>query len=413
MNPTLRRLARLIPLLLLILVPVPSARAAALPAPIDQPMVITSSPIKAPYSESPFLTSGPDGAWLTWLERRGEGGHRLMMSSYRAGAWRPARTLLSSDSLLVNWAEIPQLLPFASGRFALSWPWKTADDVLSYGVRVAFGGPIGKLGPPVTPHADHSRTPHGFQSMLAEGDGARIVWVDGRASMPRPDSTGDTQLRTALVSAAGRVTGEKVLDPRICECCRTSMVKVPGGVLVAYRGRTKAEVRDIMLVRSENGQWGEPHALSHDGWTVRGCPVNGPAAASRGNNVVVAWFTQPTGVPRVNVAFSNDGGKSFAAPVTVDSITAVGRPQVMFLEDDSVLLLWEARKRRNVVACVARVMPDGRSSAPTTIGIMPAKAGGYPQMARVGDRMLFGWCDAVTTKPFSVQIYQARLMPLR
>lgn len=416
MNPSLRGLSR--PFLLLVsLAVLPAAtaapaRAAPLPAPIDE-VTTPKSPITAAYSESPFLAPGPDGsAWMTWFERRAPDGHRLMIANYRAGRWSVPRQVAAGDSFYVNWAEIPEVLPFSSGRLMVTWPWKVWIDPLSYGIRLGIGTATGPLGPTIRPHDDNSRTPHGFQSLMPEGDGVRIVWLDGRFSVPKPDSAGDTELRTAFITRGGEVKDERVLDHRVCDCCRTAVVPVPGGALAVYRDRTADETRDIMLVRSEHGKWGQPYPLAPDHWRIHGCPVNGPAADAHGERVTVAWFTQGTSGPAMKVAFSSDGGRSFAAPIVVDSASAIGRPQVMMLEDGSALVMWITQRRRLFMAAVSRVTPDGGVSPPVTLGSLPRKAGGYPQMARVGDRLLFAWTDVQPSRPATVSIHQARLLPL-
>lgn len=416
MNPSLRGLARL-PLLPSVLlfaaVAAAPARGAPLPPPVDQVQAIKPPTVGA-YSEAPFLTSGPLGsAWMTWFERKDPYGHRLMLASYKAGRWTPGRQIAAGDSFYVNWAEIPEVLPLPGGRVMVSWPWKVWIDALSYGIRLGIGPGTGPLGPTIRPHDDNSQTPHGFQSMIPEGDGVRIVWLDGRFSVPKPDSAGDTELRTAFITRAGQVRGEQVLDRRVCDCCRTAVVPIPGGALAFYRDRTAKEVRDIMVVRSQNGTWGEPKPLAQDGWQIRGCPVNGPAADARGEKVVAAWYTQATPGGAMKVSFSSDGGRTFAAPIVVDSAGVIGRPQVSMLEDGSALLMWMTQRKRAYVATVARVTADGRSSAPVSIGTLPRKAGGYPQMARAGDRVLFAWTDVQLTRPTALKMYQARLVPVR
>jgi len=416
MNPSLRALWRPFPLLvslfLLRAAAAAPARAESLPVPIDQ-VTALKSPITAAYSESPFLATGPDGsAWMTWFERKAPDGHRLMIASYKAGRWSVGRQIAAGDSFYVNWAEIPEVLPLPGGRLMVTWPWKTASDVISYGIRLGIGTTTGPLGRTIRPHGDNSYTPHGFQSLMTEGDGVRIVWLDGRFSVPKPDSAGDTELRTAFITRSGEVKDERVLDHRVCDCCRTAVVPVPGGALAVYRDRTADETRDIMLVRSEHGTWGQPYPLALDHWRIHGCPVNGPAADARGERVAVAWFTQGTSGEAMKVAFSSDAGRSFAAPIPVDSTAAIGRPQVMMLEDGSALVLWITQRRRSFAAAIARVTPDGRVSPALTLGTLPRKAGGYPQMARVGDKLLFAWTDVQLTRPTAVSMLQARLLPL-
>ena len=58
--------------------------------------------------------------------------------------------------------------------------------------------------------------------------------------------------------------------------------------------------------------------MARDGWKIDACPVNGPAVAAAADTVVVAWFTAAD-MPRVRLAYSRDGGRSFAAPIEVAS----------------------------------------------------------------------------------------------
>src|SRR5262245_48879248 len=57
----------------------------------------------APGSLAPVLSQGEDGALLlSWLEPAGTG-HALRFSAWRDGQWRSAVTVVTSDSLFVNW----------------------------------------------------------------------------------------------------------------------------------------------------------------------------------------------------------------------------------------------------------------------------------------------------------------------
>ena len=46
------------------------------------------------------------------------------------------------------------------------------------------------------------------------------------------------------------------------------------------------------------------------------------------------------GVPRVNLAFSDDGGKKFGPPVRMDEGKPLGRVAVELMPDGSALVLW-------------------------------------------------------------------------
>ena len=165
-------------------------------------------------------------------------------------------------------------------------------------------------------------------------------------------------LRHTTISAGGELSGEVVLDSRVCECCQTSAAQTSEGAVVVYRDRSEKEVRDISIVRFSRGRWTEPEIVHGDGWEIEGCPVNGPSVAASGRRVAVAWFTAAKDTPRVKIAFSEDAGASFGQPVQVDDGSPIGRVEVLMLRDGSAFVVWleradkgaEVRARRGDIA---------------------------------------------------------------
>src|SRR5262249_16294506 len=136
---------------------------------------------------------------------------------------------------------------------------------------------------------------------------------------------GKTSLRTAILDPSGSVSGETVLDPRVCDCCPTTAVTTTSGVLVAYRDPSHPAIPAISLVRLVGGRWTGPYPLHRDGWKIVGCPVSGPALDADGDHVVAAWYSAAQNKDRVFAAFSDDGGKTFSAPRRVDLGNPLGR----------------------------------------------------------------------------------------
>jgi len=196
-------------------------------------------------------------------------------------------------------------------------------------------------------------------------------------------------------------------------------------VLVADRDRSPGEVRDISLLRLDRGGWGGPAPLHADGWTVRACPVNGPALASAGSRVAAAWYTAEGDRPRVLVAFSEDGGSRFGAPIAVDRGAPLGRVEVAMLPDRSALVLWLGAEqapstgRRDGVIRVARVTASGKVEVPLAVARPSwARASGAPRMALARGRLVFAWTEAGSAEgpdakpgPKQVRLAAARLSP--
>jgi hypothetical protein len=394
--PAGARRALLVVLLALALVAVASVAGAGLEA---------LRPLPAPPgagSTAPGLASGPDGrAWLSWIEPRAGGGHRLRCAAWNRTRWSRPNTIAQGDSFFVNWADTPGLLALPDGRLLAHWPWRLGGDPYSYEVRLSQSRDGGVTwSRPVRAHGDASGAEHGFASMARDSGGAVLAWLDGRKGAGKPEGSAETELRAGRLTADGSVAGERVLDPRVCDCCPTSSVAVPGGILVAYRDRSSAEARDISLVRRTGGRWSRPYPLHADGWIIAGCPVNGPVLAAAGDRVAAAWFTGAGDAPRVLAAFSQDGGAHFAAPVVVDDAAPIGRVRILMLADGSALVAWlgsatRAPSGNDGAILAARVSATGVAGRPVRIARASAgRASGMPGMALAGDVAVFAWTEA-------------------
>jgi hypothetical protein len=191
------------------------------------------------------------------------------------------------------------------------------------------------------------------------------VWLDGRNTEPAAEDrhhdhgehhehgSGDMTLRSASILPDGRITRAALLDGRVCDCCPTDAAITEDGVVVVYRDRSEGEVRDIQLVRREGSGWSDPVVVHADGWRIEACPVNGPAVLARGDRVVVAWFTMAQDLARVQIAWSEDGGRSFGAPVSLDEGTALGRVDLGWSGED-IVLSWLAEIESAAELRVAR-----------------------------------------------------------
>lgn len=129
-------------------------------------------------------------------------------------------------------------------------------------------------------------------------------------------------------------------------------------------------------------------------WVINGCPVNGPALAAVGENVAVAWFTAADDLPRVQVAFSEDEGRTFGAPFVVDDARPKGRTDILLLPDRSALVLWIGVENRMNALMVARVTAEAGVGKVSTI-VFPNSTAftGMPQLARNGDDIVIAWVD--------------------
>ncbi len=371
-------------------------------------------------SAEPHLAVSLDGVvWMSWLEQRAQGGHALRGARFDSARWAPPFTIAEGDSFFANWADFPTLLARGGDHLVAHYLWRTAGEPYAYEVRLTQSQDGGRTwSAPVVPHRDGTPTEHGFVTLLPATDGTRAVWLDGRKAvrdsaghmLPVPEGTAEMTLRTAVLSAEGTLADEWELDPRVCDCCQTAAVATPGGALVAYRDRDADEIRDIWLMRLEGGRWSEPYPLHGDGWKIAGCPVNGPALAAAGDRVAAAWFTGANDTSRVLVAFSDDGGATFGAPVQVDEGAPLGRVHVLLLPGGDALVSWLEARGKEALFQVRRVAGDGTAGPVLTVTrTAAARASGFPRIARTGDRVVLAWTEA--GKPSHVRTAIARVAP--
>lgn len=154
------------------------------------------------------------------------------------------------------------------------------------------------------------------------------------------------QLRTTTLSPDGQITQDTALDFMTCSCCQTAAALAGDDLLVVYRDRTEAEIRDISLVALRDGVWSDPQPVHDDGWELSGCPVNGPAIDARDEEIIVAWFTAANDEPAVQVSFSSDAGVTFGDAVRIDGGAPEGRVDAVMLDDGRARVSWNGPTRK-------------------------------------------------------------------
>jgi hypothetical protein len=368
----------------------------------------------APGSRYPDLASTPGGMpVMSWLEPATDGGFALRYSTWTGSSWTGTRTLTSGRDWFVNWADFPSVVPVSRSLWAAHWLQQKPGDAYAYDVRIAVSTDGGESwSAPLSPHDDGTPTQHGFVSLFGLGQSVQAAWLDGRHTSGEHEHAGGPSgamtLRSAAVGPAGRLRGPDLeIDSRVCDCCQTDAAVTREGAVVVYRDRSGDETRDIALVRRTGSGWSQPVHVAGDGWKIDACPVNGPAVDARGDTVVVAWFTAPD-VPRVRIAFSRDGGRSFGRPIEVASGRIAGRVDVLLLPDGRAVVSWltDVSGAEEIRAQpFTRAGPAGRSVVIADTGV--DRSSGFPRMAVAGNGLLIAWTRA--GEPPRVHVAYARL----
>jgi hypothetical protein len=386
------------------------------------PAVPEPQPIAIPAAAgaaTPFAAPAGSAVLLSWVEAT-PAGHALRFARWDGSAVSEPGTVAEGAGWFANWADFPSIMQLPDGRLAAHWLQRSGPGRYSYDVMLTWSDDSGATwSAPVSPHRDGTESEHGFVSLFAYGSELGLAWLDGRQFVTAAGSQGDDGHGSAGAGAPddagaghggtgggemmvvfttlrgdGSLGEELVLDRRACDCCQTAVASTAAGPVVFYRDRSPDEVRDIAFIQIRDGVPSAPRTVHDDGWVIHGCPVNGPAADARGDDVAVAWFTAAGEEPKVNVAFSRDAGESFGPPVRIDEGEAVGRVDLLFTDDGRAFVVWLEHAGEGAELRGRLVDPDGRAGPARTLAATSAqRASGFPRMARRGADVLLLWTE--------------------
>ncbi len=349
-------------------------------------------------STEPYLFSDKSGlVYLSWIEKTKDSS-KLRFSVLNNEEWSEPNTIASGNNWFVNWADYPMLASDGNNLMAHILQ-KSAEGTYTYDVKIITSTDKGKSWSNLKIlHDDAKHAEHGFVSLIPYQDQFFVSWLDGRNTVSEKGETsvqheghnGPMSLRAAVVNKQGIKTAEWELDNRVCDCCQTSAALTANGPVVIYRDRSEEEIRDISIVRFVNGKWTEPQTIFPDQWKITGCPVNGPRADALGNNLAIAWFSSPDTTAQVNIIFSDDGGASFNKPIRINEEKAIGRVDLVMLDEKSAMVSW----MEGAVIKAMRVFKDGKKDPVVIIASSSeSRSSGFPQMTKAGNNLIFAWTN--------------------
>jgi hypothetical protein len=364
----------------------------------------------------PSLARAEDGRIaMVWTDRGADSVSQVRFAiRSTTGQWSPPATVVRDSALFVNFADVPRVTWVAKNEVAVSWLQKTGAGRYDYGVRVARSRDAGRTWVrSASPHDSTEAGEHGFVSLVPMPNARlAVTYLNGHAH-GEGGSNGGTQVAISEFDAKGALAKLVTLDKRACDCCQTAAAMTPRGMVVVYRDRSADEIRDIAVTRQVNGKWTEPAILSNDKWKINACPVNGPAIASLGQRVAVAWFSAARDTGKVQLVFSNDAGATFGAPIRIDGGAPVGHVDVIVNADGSAIVSWIERGEGQQLAIrMRRVSPNRTLSTPVTLGaVQGVRPAGWPSIVENGNGVLVAW--TVPGSPSRVQLQQIQLSALK
>ena len=333
---------------------------------------------------------------LAWVTRDSSRGDVWLAVSRDSGASfsTPARVNLAAGRVLSFPEGRPVVALGPGGALAVAWSERRADGTGAVDLRVRasadFGRTFGAVasvnddaaGPPPSykwrPRAwarEHRADAfHGFPALAFVTDGALLAaWLDDRKT-PGPDAARRATLWHSLSSDGGQTwSANLAVSDSACPCCRPALASgADGRVALAYRDGSN-DRRDPRIALSQDGGQGFPtdRPVSRDGWSLRGCPDQGPALVwDRAQGGQYAWFTgaAPAGV--YVARWRHDGGVAGLRRPVADSLADAMHPVAVALAA-GVLIGVESHAPEDASrhSFAVRVLdPDGTWSAWTRLG---------------------------------------------
>lgn len=350
--------------------------------------------------ESSWVQRNDGVVSLSWIERDSLDNSALVWSTLEGSDFSNIDTIASGRDWFVNWADFPDVIRLKNGAFLAHYLQKSADDTYAYDVMVTSSTDKGKSwGNAFKLHADSTKTEHGFVSKLNMGDVGLLAWLDGRKyAQPLPEGQGFVEqmsLRSAILGPGGNISTRHEIDARVCDCCQTDMAMTPNGPMIVYRDRSEAEIRDIYFSIFRDGKWTEPAAVFDDNWLIEGCPVNGPVITSNGNNTAVAWFSSANRAQQVKLAFYDLSKNKFDQPVLVDDTKSLGRLDLVFIDEETVVISWLDMSETNSKINLQAFRRDGtRSEIISPVITSESRSSGFPRMIISGSNLYLSWTEA-------------------
>jgi hypothetical protein len=254
------------------------------------------------------------------------------------------------------------------------------------------------FGPAISLQAPGAAGDRGWQAATTDGNGKlHAIWLDHRGlasggdhAMHKGDHDGVTMAQKSGLYYWGGAP-ERELFKGVCYCCKTALVTGPKNeIYAAWRHVFAGNMRDMAFTMSRDGgrTFSPLTRVAEDGWSINGCPDDGPAMAADTNGVIhLVWPTVKDETGVILYATSREGA-AFSTPVRVPTLGGPkpSHPQIAVDAAGRVSIAWD--ETVNGVRQAASVIMNAshQFAKPQSIG-----DGIYPVMAAADGGMIAAW----------------------
>jgi hypothetical protein len=260
---------------------------------------------------------------------------------------------------------------------------------------------------PVPLQAGGAAGDRGWQALALDARGnAHAIWLDHRG-MAAPKSEpaehkgehdgAAMAQRSGLyyATSTGGAASERELFKGVCYCCKTAMATGPDGTLyAAWRHVFAGNFRDMGFTASRDGgkSFSPLVRVNQDGWSINGCPDDGPAMAVDAKGVVhLVWPTVAGGTEGALLYATSRDGKSFTAPVRVPTLGSPkpSHPQIALDGQGRIVVAWDEVRNGVRGAAFNRLTANGTFGAPQAFGTSGPSS--YPVLAATAKGLVAVW----------------------
>jgi hypothetical protein len=294
-----------------------------------------------------------------------------------------------------------------------------------------------RFSPPAPVSGSDAPGNRGWESVAITSSGDAVAaWLDHRELASAPgeahgahhgehhpaerDGVARAQLSKLWFGPVRGAGSARAVAAGVCYCCKTALAAGPGGRLfAAWRHVYPGNVRDIAFTASNDGgrTFAAPIRVSDDGWVLDGCPENGPAmAVDAAGQVHLVWPTLvvPAGASREQelalfYAVSRDGQR-FTARQRIPSASVARHPQLALGPRGDLLVAWDEPAGGRRRIAIARGRLDANGVASfVRTTLDDRRSASYPVVAVTAEGPLVAWTSTSTTSRAEIRV--ARIGP--